>query len=29
MCKNRPPLNATDKDAFNRPRGGNMMNTGA
>ncbi|HBX2711680.1 TPA: AraC family transcriptional regulator, partial [Klebsiella pneumoniae] len=27
MCKNRPPLNATDKDAFNRPRGGNMMNT--
>ncbi|HBZ0810905.1 TPA: AraC family transcriptional regulator, partial [Klebsiella pneumoniae] len=24
MCKNRPPLNATDKDAFNRPRGGNM-----
>ncbi|HBZ0588360.1 TPA: AraC family transcriptional regulator, partial [Klebsiella pneumoniae] len=23
MCKNRPPLNATDKDAFNRPRGGN------
>ncbi|HBY1905705.1 TPA: AraC family transcriptional regulator, partial [Klebsiella pneumoniae] len=22
MCKNRPPLNATDKDAFNRPRGG-------
>ncbi|HBX3623999.1 TPA: AraC family transcriptional regulator, partial [Klebsiella pneumoniae subsp. pneumoniae] len=25
MCKNRPPLNATDKDAFNRPRGGNMM----
>ncbi|HBX7241757.1 TPA: AraC family transcriptional regulator, partial [Klebsiella pneumoniae] len=28
MCENRPPLNATDKDAFNRPRGGNMMNTG-
>ncbi|EIW8822242.1 AraC family transcriptional regulator, partial [Klebsiella pneumoniae] len=27
MCKNRPPLNTTDKDAFNRPRGGNMMNT--
>ncbi|HBX3791147.1 TPA: AraC family transcriptional regulator, partial [Klebsiella pneumoniae subsp. pneumoniae] len=23
LCKNRPPLNATDKDAFNRPRGGN------